>query len=68
MFGIFPLMPAYGRDYKSKAEVIAALKSGDDFKTANGSYCSLRDFPNQEITVRYKKLTQVCIVKSKELA
>lgn len=67
MFGIFPLTPAYGRDYKSKAEVITALKSGVDFKTCSGQYCSLRDFPNQNIEVRYNKLRTANIITVKEL-
>lgn len=57
MFGTFPLVPAYGRDCKSKAEVEALFDSGKDFATANGPYCSKRDFPvGTRIEVRYNKL------------
>lgn len=63
MFGIMPLTPAYGRDYKSKDAVIKDWKSGKDFQTSGGRYCSIRDFPNQEVTIRYKKLTQVIVIK-----
>ncbi len=64
----FELSPAYGRDYKNKAEVIAAFKSGKDF---GGDYqlgfqlCSIRDleqFKPYTANLRYKKLTQVCNV------
>jgi hypothetical protein len=37
------VMPAYGRTYKSREEVIEAWKSGKDFKVVNGPYCSVRD-------------------------
>lgn len=61
--------PAYGRDYKSKADAIADWNGGKDFIIADisspddGRMCSCRDFPeSQKIQLRYKKLTQVCIV------
>lgn len=58
------LTPAYGRDYKSKAEVIADFVSGKDFE-ANSPFssgkCSIRDFPiGETITLRYKKNT-MCV-------
>jgi len=56
MFGVFPLTPAYGRDYKSKAEVTAALIAGKDFKTVSGQYCTASDFKGKTIEVRYNKL------------
>ena len=40
------LTPAYGRDYKTKKEVIKDFRAGKDFKFNhfNGSvYCSIRD-------------------------
>jgi hypothetical protein len=37
------VMPAYGRDYKTRKDVIQAWKSGQDFKIVNGPYCSIRD-------------------------
>lgn len=64
MFGIMPLTPAYGRDYKSKAEVEKDFLDGKDFQTCAGSYCSARDFPpGTEITVRYAKLRKVHILR-----
>ena len=38
------LTPAYGREYKTKAEALAAWEEGKDFKIVNGPYCSIRDF------------------------
>lgn len=37
------LIPAYGKQYKTKQEVINAWKAGVDFKIVNGPYCSIRD-------------------------
>lgn len=37
------IMPAYGRNYKNREEVVEAWKSGKDFKVVGGPYCSIRD-------------------------
>lgn len=37
------LHPAYGRRYRTKAEMVAAWVEGKDFKIYNGPYCSVRD-------------------------
>lgn len=37
------LIPAYGRSYKTKEQVLEAWKSGKDFKIDGGPYCSIRD-------------------------
>lgn len=59
------LTPAYGRDYKSKAEIVAALNKPEDF-TANHftgtTYCSVRDLADGEHMIRYKKLANVAVV------
>lgn len=60
------LTPAYGRDYKSKAEVIAAFEAGKDFEYyhpfAGGSYVSKADFaPGARIALRYKRLRSVAL-------
>ena len=59
------LTPAYGRDYKSKKEVLADFLAGNDFRleTYNASgYCSKSDFPvGTRLQLRYKKLTQVVV-------
>jgi hypothetical protein len=64
------LTPAYGRDYKSKKEVLEAWESGVDFyanSPTESGYCSIRDFPEGEgrhLQLRYKKLTMVvCITR-----
>lgn len=59
------LTPAYGRDYKSRKEVVAALNEGKDF-FMNGGYCNVKDLPDGFINVRYKKLTQVAVITIKE--
>lgn len=59
------LIPAYGRDYRSKQAVLNDFKSGKDFLIADisskydGKYCSIRDFDKSEsISIRYSKLTK----------
>lgn len=60
MFGIFPLQPAYGRDYKSKAALEADWKAGKDFQCVNGRYCSCRDFDDGwMIEFRYDRSRKV---------
>jgi hypothetical protein len=56
--------PAYGRDYKSKAAVLADWQAGKDFRCAvSGRYLSTRDnLPNQ-VWVRYSKLTKLIRVQ-----
>lgn len=60
------LTPAYGRDYKSKKEVIAAFNAGKDFiyndlsSPYDGKYCSIRDLQKGKVLrFRYKQLTEV---------
>ena len=62
------LVPADGRDYKSKKEVLTDFLAGKDFEMATfgqgGRYCSVRDFASGvSVQLRYKKLTQVAMVK-----
>jgi len=66
------LSPAYGRDYKSKAEVLSAFNSEKDFIINSvmpgyaGLYCSKRDLSSfirdgfTHIEIRYRKMT-MCI-------
>jgi hypothetical protein len=60
------LTPAYGRDYKSKAEVEKAFRDGKDFQynSFNGSgYCSINDFaPGSKVQLRYKNIRSVTVV------
>lgn len=66
--GYWILTPAYGRDYKSRKEVVAALNQGKDFEIAapmehGGRYCGLQDIPEGSHNVRYKRLANVAVVK-----
>ncbi len=60
-----PLVPAYGRDYKSAKEVTKAYLNGVDFQLRDVSsayhrkYCSCRDFPNETMELRYSNLTRL---------
>ena len=65
----YELVPAYGRDYKSKAEVIAAWNAGKDFE---GDYqlgfkpVNREDIPKPcTVNLRYKRNTQIAVVKVK---
>lgn len=61
------VVPAYGRDYKSKKEVLEAWNDGKDFVIAdafhgNGRYINKQDAeanPELVIHVRYKRQTMV---------
>ena len=61
------LTPAYGRDFKSKAEVEAALLAGKDFVLQPlGCYANLESFksePGSSLSVRYKGLRSVAVFK-----
>jgi hypothetical protein len=64
------LVPAYGKDYKSKAEVTEAWDSGKDFQIASvgpymGAYVTKRELvgKEKEVTIRYRKLAQVVVLK-----
>ena len=55
MFGVTPLLPAFGRDYKSKAAAQADFDAGKDFISAYGSYINREHWkfhPGQQIEVR----------------
>lgn len=63
------LTPAYGRDYKSAKAVIADYEGGKDFilnditSQWDGKYCSIRDFPEEVIQLRYNKYRKVTTYK-----
>jgi hypothetical protein len=64
------LVPAYGRDYKSRAEVESAFEAGKDFQLASlfhgSGYVSRSDFEaGDSVTLRYKGLRSVCVYKVK---
>lgn len=60
-------VPAYGRDYKSKKEVLADWNAGKDFLIQDmfkSGYVNKNDAPKgATINIRYKRLTQVCPIK-----
>lgn len=63
------LVPAYGRDYKSKKEIVADFVANKDFslESYNGStYINKQDIEKtgeKEVMVRYSKLMKVTILK-----
>lgn len=69
------LTPRYGRDYKSKAEVLADWQAGKDFTVADmfnrwhGAATSIRDSADLKaegttsVHIRYKRLTMIAVVK-----
>lgn len=69
------LTPAYGRDYGSRAAILADLKSGKDFIIAdmsspyNGKPINNVGLVNvgRDVTVRYSNLRKVAVFKVKEL-
>lgn len=69
---ILTLTPAYGRDYKTKAEAEAAWTSGKDFQIQpSGVYTSIRDLPQlisecniRWINIRYRALSRVAVIKA----
>lgn len=68
------LIPAYSRDYKSKAEVEAALLCGADFLLTcydgQGGYCNLETLHTMgapEANVRYARQTRVHVVNVPKL-
>ena len=59
MFATIVAVPAYGRDYKSKAEVLKDWNDGKDFQhAASGQYLSKRD-QLTDVFIRYHKLAKV---------
>lgn len=63
MFGVFPLQPAYGRDYKSKAALQKDWDEGKDFVTVRGQYCSKADFPGQLVEFRFRRQQSTCTLR-----
>ena len=67
----FTLTPAYGRDYRSKAAVIADLNGNRDFITQPwGQYINLEQLVQSHastVNVRYQRLTKVAVFTIPEL-
>ena len=58
MFGVSPITPAYGREYKSLKAAQESLDRGEDFMTPFGQYvgvAELRTLKMSKIQVRYGK-------------
>jgi len=64
------VVPAYGRDYKSKKAVMADYHASKDFlindmsNPHDGRYINKGDADNAGVTmnVRYSRLTKVCVI------
>jgi hypothetical protein len=65
----YTLVPAYGRDYKSKKAVLADFEADMDFtiESIQGStYCdrtTLIEAGAREVNIRYSNLRKVCVVQ-----
>lgn len=74
MFGVFPLTPAYGRDYTSAAQVLADFNADKDFQTPSGRVTNRADLrelvasgrihvsSRGTLQIRYGKLRKLVIV------
>lgn len=71
MFGVDPIAPAYGRQYKSLKEAQADLDGDKDFRTPNGQYISRKELLQigmRTINIRYGAgLTKVGVLKIREV-
>ena len=68
MFGVAPLTPAYGRDYKSLKTAQADFDADKDFNTAMGQYVNkpqLRNMGLKQIQVHFSKLRKTGMLKVK---
>lgn len=77
MYNSATILPAYGRDYKSKAAVLADWQQGKDFQVIMplsepqhiGAYLSIRDlealkqYGITHLHFRYNRQTQIHVVK-----
>ena len=65
------LVPAYSRDYKSGKEVQADWDANKDFQICDmsspddGRYINKQDATTGTYNIRYKKLTQIKVIKVK---
>lgn len=66
---MFTLLPAFGRDYTSKAKALADYVAGKDFIDARSRLaCGIDAFEGEEVILRYKNLTQTAHVTLKDIA
>lgn len=54
------ITPAFGRDYRNKAQALADWVAGKDFILAmTGQYISKRDAENASVWIRYDKMRKL---------
>lgn len=64
------LLPAYGRDYKTKKDAEKDFRDGKDFIFAGitdyGRYCSISDFrcPKQQVKIRFNNMRKFTVVNT----
>ena len=62
------LIPAYGRDYTSKAKVLADWNNGKDFIIASfghpydGKPANKQDMGGEQVSIRYKGLKNIAVI------
>lgn len=67
------LVPAYSRDYKSKKELLADWEANKDFQIVSVNHPDYGRYVNKQselpsgtvLNVRYKRLTQIAVIKVK---
>lgn len=63
---VVTVIPAYGRDYKSKAAAIADWHAGKDFQIyGSNSYINIADammYDVTSVTIRYHQMTRVVVM------
>ena len=68
MFGITPLKPGYGRDYRNMKDVEKDFNAGKDFVTASGQLINkeqIKELGLKSVEIRYSKLMKVTVIKLK---
>ncbi len=58
------LLPAYGRDYKSKKAVLVDFNKGKDFVLIDrlrSTYANKQDLQGQTVKIRYDKNTKIIV-------
>lgn len=72
MFGVSPIVPAYGRTYASLRAAQADLDAGRDFRTPAGQYIALPELQQlnlRQVQVRYgRNLTRTGMLQVRPAA
>lgn len=67
------LVPAYGKDYKTPADVLKAWSAGKDFKIMDisspwdGAYTSCRDWQGKVVRIRFNKRAEIVIIQDDQI-